>query len=903
MEPPGQQPPQFSNDARPETPALDRTPDTTPTTPAAPNSSNASALLRSWGYPVPPSPPVAALVVENSGSSGAAEAGGLPVATAFDWVRASMGVRSSTSGGETIPVSVRSEEGGGRPQLNGAPQFYSTPAAIDLEHDNAEYIIVGGEMIQAPTSVHEAPGREQQEMMENLVRNQLRQEDCMVRPKKIKTRIQHKITKLFNRGRGKQKKAATPQVDDVGAAESLRRINSVDTASLEELNILNAGPGPSGAAATTTAAAATAPAAVNTAASPDLNTTSTDSPTKPPPKNGRRISVNLFRRRAQSSEAESTDLTDPPNQTTSQVDAVVEQFNSLPPMASADDLFFPQSERSLPPSAYSSSFEHPFMPRNESGLMGSSSPPPPPAPVDGDRAQSVTASYLGTADNFDTSGAGVAATSFVEPEASLSHLKKDDDDDDQYYLPISLVAEQADLKVDKGDAPEVEDMLRRAMIETTTDLHVEYDEEEDDMMLLKQQSSGAAPKRTDEDVVNDTLKVVMVSDPSVDKTSLARWLRGKEKRRKSSTKTLKLSVENWELDTVTCRVFDVQGHSVPDAPNFGAHPGTQALFFSPNSLYLLVWDLGVQNAALQTLRQSFADMEYDSDFEDDDEGSQELFLDFDREEAKNEADRALRADINNRVLSWFDCIAQRGPRSAILPVVLVPDNMETKEVEHRRSVLQQVLEEHYKNKYNIQRDPNAPKLLMGADHMILSVNNFGAKEGIRELQTWVKAVANDETRSVFDHLCSPVPYGTLLVREAIRGFSREHKFILLDHIMAELSDRSDLDMTMIIHCLHFLASIGELLYFGSFNNNDVLSRFVILSPTWLVSALSCILRNDLEHELAKERRFMNMQCIYSDQRYEEHEVVRAFGNSTSSCPLLSCTDAQYVADDYGVKLY
>jgi len=391
------------------------------------------------------------------------------------------------------------------------------------------------------------------------------------------------------------------------------------------------------------------------------------------------------------------------------------------------------------------------------------------------------------------------------------------------------------------------------------------------------------------------LKVVRVAEPSVNKSSLARWLRGKESRKKSSsTRTLKLSAENWQLDTVTCRVFDVQGHNDPNAPNFGAHPGTQALFFSPNSLYLLVWDLGVQNEQLQTVRQSSADMEYDSDFEDDDDdGSQELFLDFDREEAKKEADRALRADINNRVLSWFDVIAQRGPRSAILPVVLVSEHMTKKEVQHRRSVLQEVLEEHNKNKYNIHRDPDAPKLLMGADNMILAVNDFGEKEGIRDLQTWIKAMAKDETRIVFDHGGSPLPYGTSFVRSVIRKFkSASHKLVLLDHLLAELYDHRDLDVKMIIQCLHFLASIGEILYFGSYHGNDVLSRFVILSHTWLVSALSCILRNDLEHELAKERRFMNMQCIYSDQRYEEHEVIRTFRNSTSSCPLLSNTDAQ-----------
>ena len=90
--------------------------------------------------------------------------------------------------------------------------------------------------------------------------------------------------------------------------------------------------------------------------------------------------------------------------------------------------------------------------------------------------------------------------------------------------------------------------------------------------------------------------------------------------------------------------------------------------------------------------------------------------------------------------------------------------------------------------------------------------------------------------------------------------------------------------------LCFLASIGEVLYFGC--SDSMLKHYVILSQKWLVSALSCILRNDLQRELSETRRFMNMQCLYSDQQFPESHVTQSFSGNNSSCPILSSQDTQ-----------
>lgn len=576
-------------------------------------------------------------------------------------------------------------------------------------------------------------------------------------------------------------------------------------------------------------------------------------------------------------------------------------------------------------------------------------PPPHPLRFDGQmspddgRTASVTASYVGTADSLMVDGvvlpdASITAESFLEDEMfDLGAASKKEDT--QSYLPMSLVAEHADLKVDKAEGPDVEAMLRRAVIETTSDLEAPTDSDSlptslpipADMFDATAKCSGASfiknVGKSDDSVSiplsqaqahhtnvhNDTLKVVMVSASSVNKSMVARSLRSCTKRPRKRT-TLAVDVHEWLpsvpyeaastdngnvshsntcLSPIKCMIWDVQGASLnvgstaENKSNFGTHPGTQSLFFSPQSLYLLCWDLACNNPKTNHVLSTRDLDEDDSDFDEDDD-EDEYGDDFVREEANRHADRALHADISHRVLSWFDCISRSGPKSAILPVALVEEGMSEAEVKRRCEMMRILLEDHYHKAYDC--NGSAPKLLTGTENSIMCVNNFGTGQGMQELREMVAAIANDKSNSVFEHIGTSVPNGTVLVHEAIRRFKEEHKLILLDHLMGELGHL--LQVHEIVDALHFLSNIGEILYFGT-NEDDVLSRYVILSRKWLISALSCILRNDLKRELIETRRFMNMQCIYSDQKYEENEITRALvSGKSSSCPLLSDEDAK-----------
>jgi hypothetical protein len=510
--------------------------------------------------------------------------------------------------------------------------------------------------------------------------------------------------------------------------------------------------------------------------------------------------------------------------------------------------------------------------------------------------------YLGTEDQLLQAGVltdnVMAAEAYIEDR--LDDYDKYDKKEDSYF-PRSMVPRDADFKVDKQEAPCVDLMLRRAG-EFAQDLGQDEDTAYAAVAPAPQSMRTAAKGKSDGESVplsmatakdnmvhNDILKLVMVGDARVDKTALARSLRQSSKKPRKKRTTLGVDVHSWTPpndDHVRFTIWDVQGASVDASPydaNFGAHPGTQSLFFSDRSLYLLVWDLAASNR--KTYRRTFSENDQDSDDEfDEDEEDENEYL---REEANRQADQALQSDIEDRVLAWVDCIGRRGPHSAILPVAMVSGNMSPEEAKRRCDTMQTLMMEH------TDRMENAPKVLSGAE-TVLCVS-LDTNMGMDLLQETILAIATDASHSVFDHVGTAVPLGTTMVLETARRLKLDHKLVLVDHLLAELSLLKGetgmvLSVEEVMEALHFLSSIGEVLYFGGVD--DVLSHYVILSRKWLVSALSCILRNDLKRELMETRRFMNMQCLYSDQQFPENPVTQAFSISTSNCPLLSSSDTK-----------
>jgi len=504
------------------------------------------------------------------------------------------------------------------------------------------------------------------------------------------------------------------------------------------------------------------------------------------------------------------------------------------------------------------------------------------------------------------------------------YYDEDDEKKKHAYYPPSIVPKDADFKVDKMDAPNVESMLQRAG-EFARDLENSVLES----FCIKPAPPGppggikkiASQGKSDggsvplsmatlddgASVHNDILKIVMVGAETVDKQGLTRTLRNKSQKKKASsrkrTNTLGVDVHSWTPindQNAKFTIWTVRGNgtdpSDPYNTNFGAHPGTQSLFFSDRSLYLLVWDLAANNEKTYR-RESHLDSSDSSDSSDEDDDYPDSSNAYLREEANRQADRNLHTDIEERVLSWVDCIAQRGAHSAVLPVALVPAHMSPQETKRRCDVLQTLLLDHTDK--NLEGRYAPPKVLSGAEtvHCVSLDTNMG----IDLLEETIVAIANDVDHSVFDHVGTPVPKGTVQVLETSKRLKEaDQKLVSLDLLMSELPSEEILSVREVMEALEFLSSVGELFYFGNSANisdeeidaNNILTQFVILSRKWLVSALSCILRNDLHRELNETRRFMNMQLLYSNQQFPENHAIQTLSAGSSSCPLLSSSDTE-----------
>jgi len=568
---------------------------------------------------------------------------------------------------------------------------------------------------------------------------------------------------------------------------------------------------------------------------------------------------------------------------------------------------------------------------------------------------SVEASFVGTTDDLTFPGDVTRNGVFLPPDLMMAEAYVEYDQDDECDRkqdgracppsPVTVSQQQDEYKVDKSDIPDVESMLRRAAIESQQE--AEQDEtssREDDPIYFRPvtvtvqlpscssaSSSGdvvplpllaetARGPEVDASVeVNDRLKVLFVGS-SAEKSWLARALRkgvtnssrsSSSCKRKRQSRTLAVDVHTWQpggdiagsppgsssddRPTIQCALWDVQGAAnfIDGTPNFGGHPATQSLFFSDRSLYILVWDLAASNPKTywKSKGSAYGEEEDDEDSDedsDDDSDEEDGDNDFVKEELMRQATRALNADLQSRVLSWVDCIAAHSRKSAILPVVVLPPcpKMSDHEVKQRCSMMQTRLEEHISR---MPRNDAVPHLLTGEDNIILPVESSSGK-GLDKVCASISVIASGSTPSVFDHVGTPIPPETKLILDAIQRLKEDHKLILIDHLLFEV--RPKVPVNKVMDALHFLASIGEIIYFGTFHD-EVLSRYIILSRKWFVSALSCILRNSLESELATERPFMKMQCFYGNDDFPECDMAKILlSGMASSCPLLSGSDAK-----------
>jgi GTPase SAR1 family protein len=545
-----------------------------------------------------------------------------------------------------------------------------------------------------------------------------------------------------------------------------------------------------------------------------------------------------------------------------------------------------------------------------------------------------------------------------------------------------------------------------------------------DMSSLMLDDEPIKQVTSDDITVNDTLKVIFVGMAMAGKTSMIkRLIEGKGAQiPKRDERTVGVDIYEWDprdrhdwdsqesidIDTrieiedkalaKACGDVNVK-FSVWDFAGQHVYHATHELFFSPRSLYVLVWDMGATNRntlrkkSLMESDQGAFRLSYDSSDDEDD--------DFLVEEEARRADRALERDIDEKVQFWVDCIQSSAPGAAILPVASFDDyfsqGSSQEEAERRCNVMKNRLLKHEERRIagikerlqeyvneNRANDEGAlrlqqllcpytrPKLIFGNDEKNSVVRVSGTKfTGFDRLTEKLVHIATGKERPagwkypIFrGHVGAQIPRMRLEVREAVREMRDRFKVVEWGYFLSTLRERGLMSVEDISDALHFLTNIGELSYFGNVfpeksmmenrsmkddmkrmnalspcaqhhmdmqmavmddsDSDDMdddderrlllmddtvstltstrddsslsttdnlstagLSQYVFLNPRWLVAAVACILRHDLDREIRETRR--TFERLGGQAPLERGESFSYEANL--NCPVITASDA------------
>jgi len=383
------------------------------------------------------------------------------------------------------------------------------------------------------------------------------------------------------------------------------------------------------------------------------------------------------------------------------------------------------------------------------------------------------------------------------------------------------------------------------------------------------------------DTINDTLKVIFVGMAMTGKTSIIkRLLEGRNAViPKREERTIGVDIYNWDpkndgnpdrdhIDTSikiedklverTNGDVDIK-FSLWDFAGQHVYHATHELFFSPRALYILVWDMGINNSETHKRKrhsecsQGAFKLSYDSSDDEEDP--------LDNDESK-QADRALERDIDEKVQFWVDCIQSSAPGAAILPVASFDDYFDdvmgwgVTEAKRRCGIMRDRLLKHEEKRvqglqerleaYERGHRANSeaalrlrkllcpfcrPKLIFGSDGSVVRVS--GAKyTGFDRLSEKLVNIATGRDLAGWDypifrgHVGARIPRMRLEVRDVVREMRDRFKVVEWGFFIKTLREKGLHNVEDVSDALHFLTNIGELSYFG-----DVIKDFGSSSKT------------------------------------------------------------------------
>lgn len=433
---------------------------------------------------------------------------------------------------------------------------------------------------------------------------------------------------------------------------------------------------------------------------------------------------------------------------------------------------------------------------------------------------------------------------------------------------------------------------------------------------------------------NDTLKILFMGSPQTGKSSLVNAIssdeiKGSRKRKTTSSKAVKVNIIEWKpasgrsykysLWDLHAGSIETGSHhvsitlSIPQSlcmvasflNNIFPFQSTQALFFSTNSLYVVVWDLAAHNLQLSSLEDpnnlqaddisSNSDSsEYESDMDDP--------ISIERRNAKR--DRIIERDIDDNVLHWLNVIASyRTKGSAVLPVVTFADNVPTNEVSRRCDILKRKLQRHSL----FLKKSRRPRIIFDMNGQIPIVSSKN-RDGIEDLRNTIVSLST--SHEVFDRhfhtIISPVIKATRQVVQQLRkdGFEIVHFEEFKIKVFENPPEVDILNKSVLEEALEFLTSTGEILYFvhttSTCSDPMLLSEFIVLNVSWLSNAMNYVLRKDFQKTIT-ELRHLSYDSIDNRRLPGKRSCFQQY----SSCPIVASDeidsvwqDAEYLSGQY-----
>jgi len=360
-------------------------------------------------------------------------------------------------------------------------------------------------------------------------------------------------------------------------------------------------------------------------------------------------------------------------------------------------------------------------------------------------------------------------------------------------------------------------------------------------------------------VVNDTLKVMFVGTPSSSKSDLAKRFANPSVPSKSrmgihvypwNPKELNTEIktfykDDWDLEedvnvNVKFNIWDFLGSERNQA--------AQELFFSPRALYVLVWDMGLQNPdTFISKAATISDNEEDEEslsldnFDDYYDDSDSIHCDsYEQLYDEEESLKALHKEIDENVQFWVNCIQRNAPGSIILPIGNIQGDIaefDDDEIQRRCTIMRERLlfnedqriqkmirqlshETSFVSLQKEKRDQFLRSFCVQQPKLVFSEfaqEAASTNDGLHELQQRIVDIATGRdlcgTKDglLCDHIGAQISPVCTRMKEIVKELRKEKSYFLdWNSFYNRLRARGLYDTNDINEALHFLASVGEI---------------------------------------------------------------------------------------------